>query len=236
MGLNYIIIEQDGDAVSDLKQLIKQNTSWRGKAIFSDGWEALDYLKNEPVDLIFLDLGLPGSEGMKIAAMIPQVTKIIFTSHDDEQAIESYNYSGIDYLLKPFKMKRFLTMVQKVESFFAGINANNTCRNKPEQNFVFMKSGKTFIKVYLDEILYFEAKSEYVLVVTNNQKFLVYKRLKEIQNLLLHPFIRVHNSFIINSNWLIKIQDNHIYVADKHIPISVKFRKEILDFVQQRTF
>lgn len=236
MGLKYIIIEKDSHTVSDLKQLIRQNTSWNGKAVFSDAWEALDYLKNEPVDLVFLDLNLPGSEAMKIAAMIPQITKIIFTSCDNEQAGESYNYPGIDYLLKPFRLKRFLTTVQKVEGFFSGFNAGNTYRGKPEQNFVFMKSGKTLIKVYLDEIQYFEAKSEYVLVVTNNQKFLVYRRLKEIQSLLLHPFIRVHNSFIINSNWLIKIQDNHIHVADKLIPISIKFRKEILDFVQKRTF
>ncbi len=236
MILNCIIIDDEPDAVALLELLIKQSTQWHLKAKCYNALEALEFLKTTPADFIFLDINMPQLSGMELASLLPAQTKIVFTTAYAEYAAESYTYQTIDYLLKPITLKRFLASVQKIESWFSKNKPDREIHSVAGDDFFFVKSGKTLKKTVLKDILYFEGEKDYVRLVSLNEQFLIYRRLKDIEEQLSLPFIRVHNSYIINYRQLSKIEDNHIYISDKRIPVSEKFRDTFMDVVDKNKF
>lgn len=237
MNLSCIIIDDEPNAVNLLEILIRQTTQWELMAKCYDAVEAMAFLKKNRVDFIFLDINMPQLTGMELAALLPKETKIVFTTAYSEYAAESYTFQTIDYLLKPITLKRFLTSTQKIDSHFGHREpAENTAAVQPEKEYFFVKSGKTLSRIRLDDILYFEGEKEYVRLVTNAGQLLIYRRLKDIEEQLPLPFIRVHNSYIVNTKQLEKIQDNHIYIAGKQIPVSEKFKTDFMALIQQRIF
>ena len=237
MNLSCIIIDDEPNAVNLLEILIHQTTDWQLMAKCYDALEAMAFLKKNKVDFIFLDINMPQLTGMELAAILPTETKIVFTTAYSEYAAESYSFQTIDYLLKPITLKRFLTSTQKIETHFGKITTTvEQPAPTPEKEYFFVKSGKTLSRIRLEEILYFEGEKEYARLVTSTGQLLIYRRLKDIQEQLPLPFMRVHNSYIVNTRQMEKIQDNHIYIAGKQIPVSEKFRPELMAVIQQRIF
>lgn len=105
-----------------------------------------------------------------------------------------------------------------------------------EADYFFIKSGKTISKIRLEDILYFEGEREYVRVVTGQEQILIYRRLKDIEEQMSPPFVRVHNSYIVNTRQLVKMEDNHIYIADKRIPVGEKFKEGFMEVINKRKF
>jgi len=236
MNLSCIIIDDEPDAVNLLELLIKQSTKWQLKAKCYDALEALAFLKTNQVDFIFLDINMPQLTGMELAALLPPRTRIVFTTAYSEYAAESYTFHTIDYLLKPITLKRFLSSVQKIEPYFLEHEPGQALNTEEDQKFFFVKSGKIFRKIVLKEILYFEGEKDYVRLVTGEEQLLIYRRLKDIDEQLKPPFIRVHNSYIVNYEQLSKLEDNHIYISDKRIPVSEKFRDGFMEIINKRKF
>lgn len=236
MNLSCIIIDDEPDAVDLVELLIKQSTAWVLRAKCYDALEALAFLKKHRVDFIFLDINMPQLSGMELAAILPSQTKIVFTTAYSEYAVESYSFQTIDYLLKPITLKRFLASVQKIEQYFLKDETEQAPNTEQAQGFFFVKSGKAFRKIILKDIQYFEGEKDYVRLVTTSEQLLVYRRLKDIEEQLKLPFIRVHNSYIVNYEQLSKIEDNHIYIADKRIPVSEKFRDVFMETINKNKF
>jgi two-component system LytT family response regulator len=235
MNLSCVIIDDEPNAVNLLEILVLQNTKWQVLGKCYDAIEAMAFLKEHTPDFIFLDINMPQLTGMELAGLLSHETRIVFTTAYSEHAAESYTFQTIDYLLKPITLKRFLSAMQKIEHYFS---RRNTADKIPStgQEYFFVKSGKELRKILLEEIQYFEGEKEYVRVVTTNSQMLIYRRLKDIDEQLSAPFVRVHNSYIVNTKQLNKIQDNHIYIADKKIPISEKFKDNLTALIQQRIF
>lgn len=228
MRLRCMIVDDEPGAVNLLEVLIQQATSWQLLSKCYNALEAIAFLKNNEVDLIFMDINMPLINGIELAALLPKKTGIVFTTAYSEYAAESYTYNTLDYLLKPIVLNRFLASVQKVENYF---------KNEPAvDEYFFIKSGSELRKILLHEILYFESHKEYVGVVTNSFEILTYRRLKDIEAQLPSSFVRVHQSYIVNLSQLLKIQDNHIHIAEKRIPIGDKFRDSLMELVRKRTF
>lgn len=236
MNLSCIIIDDEPNAVNLLEILIHQTTQWQLLAKCYDALEAMAFLKKNKVDFIFLDINMPQLSGMELAALLPTETKIVFTTAYSEYAAESYTFQTIDYLLKPITLKRFLTSTQKIESHFGSRETIDAPVAAHEKEYFFVKSGKTLSKIRLEDILYFEGEKEYVRLVTATGQLLIYRRLKDIEEQLPLPFIRVHNSYIVNTRQLEKFQDNHIYIGGKQIPVSEKFKNDFMNIVKQRIF
>ncbi|HSZ32134.1 MAG TPA: LytTR family DNA-binding domain-containing protein [Puia sp.] len=236
MNLNCIIIDDEPNAVNLLEILIHQTTQWQLLAKCYDALEAIAFLKKNKVDFIFLDINMPKLSGMELAVLLPKETKIVFTTAYSEHAAESYTFQTIDYLLKPITLNRFLSSTQKIEAHFNNRQTSNTPTSTPEKEWFFVKSGKTLNKIRMEDILYFEGEKEYVRLVTITERILIYRRLKDIQEQLPLPFMRVHNSYIVNTRQISKIQDNHIYIAGKQIPLSEKFKTDFMTLIQQRLF
>jgi DNA-binding LytR/AlgR family response regulator len=235
MNLSCIIIDDEPNAVNLLEILVQQSTQWQLKAKCYNALEALAFLKTNKVDFIFLDINMPQLTGMELAGLLPPQTKIVFTTAYSEYAAESYTYQTIDYLLKPITLKRFLAAMQKIEGYFG--KSEPVMQQTPvNEGYFFIKSGKVLRRILLDEILYFEGEKEYVRLVTSQEQLLIYRRLKDIEEQLSAPFVRVHNSYIVNTKQLVKIQDNHIYIADKHIPVSEKFKDSFMKLINRRIF
>ena len=249
MNLSCLIVDDEPNAVDLLEMFIRQNTTWDLRAKCYDAREALAFLKTNTVDLIFLDINMPHLTGMEMAALLPASTSIVFTTAYSEYAAESYSFQTIDYLLKPITLKRFYTALQKIEAFYArpgslsGTSApiasaipTDLMPAQSEEDYFFIKSGRMLYKVLLKDILYFEGEKEYARVVTKDQKLLIYRRLKDIEEQLSSSFARVHNSYIVNLARLDAIKDNHVFIGAKQIPISEKFREVFMNRIKQRFF
>jgi DNA-binding LytR/AlgR family response regulator len=236
MNLKCIIIDDEPNAVNLLEVLIGQTTPWQLLGKCYNALEAIDFLKKHTVDFIFLDINMPHLTGMELAGLLPTETKIVFTTAYAEYAADSYAFQTIDYLLKPITLKRFLAATQKIEASFGKQTITEKVESKIDDDYFFVKSGKTLRKILLDEVLYFEGEKEYVRLVTGTEELLIYRRLKEIEEQLSLPFVRVHNSYIVNTKLLSKIQDNHIYIGSKQIPVSDKFREVFMKVIKQRIF
>jgi len=244
--LSCIIVDDEPNAVSLLEMFIRQNTGWDLRAKCYDAREALAFLKNDNVDLIFLDINMPQLTGMEMAALLPPSTHIVFTTAYSEYAAESYSFPTIDYLLKPITLKRFYAAMQKIDAFFARTGtppreaAPPSAEAAPalikEDEYFFIKSGRTLQKVLLKDILYIEGEKEYARIVTPEQRLLVYRRLKDIEDQLSLSFARIHNSYIVNLSRLDAIKDNHVFIGTIQIPISEKFREAFMNRIKQRVF
>ncbi|MES1160214.1 MAG: LytTR family DNA-binding domain-containing protein, partial [Bacteroidota bacterium] len=203
--------------------------------------EALNFLKTNTADFIFLDINMPQLTGMEMASLLPPETKIVFTTAYSEYAADSYHFQTIDYLLKPITLKRFYAALQKIEAHFnkgeilsagdrpAGLAA-------PPEEYFFIKSGRVLQKILLKDILYFEGEKEYARLVSAGDKLLIYRRLKDIEEQLSPGFVRVHNSYIVNVARVDSIRDNHIFIGNKQIPISEKFREPFMNSIRQKIF
>ncbi|HEY4285824.1 MAG TPA: LytTR family DNA-binding domain-containing protein [Puia sp.] len=236
MNLSCLIVDDEPNAVDLLEMFIRQNTTWNLLAKCYDAREALAFLKTNTVDLIFLDINMPHLTGMEMAALLPPSTSIVFTTAYSEYAAESYSFQTIDYLLKPITLKRFYAALQKIEAFFTPSRPAGPPPNHPEEDYFFIKSGRMLYKVLLKDILYFEGEKEYARVVTKDQKLLIYRRLKDIEEQLSSSFARVHNSYIVNLARLDAIKDNHVFIGTKQIPVSEKFREIFMNRIKQRVF
>ncbi|MBS1664931.1 MAG: response regulator transcription factor [Bacteroidetes bacterium] len=232
MNLRCMIVDDEPNAVNLLEVLIGQTTGWQLLAKCLNALDAISFLKNNSVDLIFLDIEMPLLSGMELAGLLSPDTAIVFATAYKEHAAESYSFNTIDYLLKPITLKRFIASTKKIENHFQ----NLLPAEKKEEEYFFVKTGSELHKIQLAEILYFESQKEYVKIVTQKREILTYRRLKDIEAQLNPPFTRVHNSFIVNIKQLSKIHASSIYIGQKQIPIGDKFRDELMAIIQKRTF
>ena len=236
MNVRCIIVDDEPNAVNLLEVLIGQTTGWQLLAKCLNALDAISFLKNNDVDLVFLDIEMPLLSGMELAGLLSAETAIVFTTAYREHAAESYSFNTIDYLLKPITLKRFIASTKKIENYFQNLLPAERRDMEDEDGYFFVKTGSELRKILLGEILYFEGQKEYVKIVTSKFEVLTYRRLKDIEAQLKPPFTRVHNSFIVNIRQLTKIQASYIYIGEKQIPISDKFRDELMAIIQRKTF
>jgi DNA-binding LytR/AlgR family response regulator len=229
-------VDDEPNAVNLLEVLIGQTTGWQLLAKCLNALDAIAFLKNNPVDLIFLDIEMPLLSGMELAGLLPANTAIVFTTAYKEHAAESYSFNTIDYLLKPITLKRFIASTKKIEHYFQTQLPAARKYTEDEEGYFFAKTGSELRKILLADIRYFESQKEYVKIVTSQFEVLTYRRLKDIEVQLKPPFIRVHNSFIVNLRQLSKIQASIIYIGEKQVPIGDKFRDELMAIIQKMTF
>jgi len=236
MNLRCMIVDDEPNAVNLLEVLVGQSTSWQLLTKCYNALDAISFLKDNAVDLIFLDINMPLLSGMELAGLLSEETAIVFTTAHFEHAVESYSFNTIDYLLKPITLRRFLAATKKVETYFQARMPFTDKEEKAGNEYFFVKSGTELRKILLYEILFFESRKEYVRVVTPTFEVLTYRRLKDIEAQLSLPFARVHHSYIVNIRQMNKIQDNHIHIGDVQIPIGEKFRDGLMEMIRKKTF
>jgi two-component system, LytTR family, response regulator len=232
MKITCLIVEDEPNAMKILENYIAQLPSLVLAGSCKDGEEALKFIADNAVDLIFLDINLPDISGLELSAQLG-VQNIVITTAYSDYAVESYSFSAIDYLLKPISFNRFCQTIVKAKAVLErqlGTQLNKASGIDP----VFVKDGKKLISIACASILFIESANEYASIVTATGKHLLYKRMKDLENTLPQNFIRVHHSFIVNINAISKIEDNQIFVGARKIPISNKYRQSFKTAIEKR--
>ncbi len=179
--------------------------------------DAIQVLKDNTIDIIFLDIQMPDLKGTDFAKMIDSKTKVIFTTAYSEYALEGFDLNALDYLLKPITFERFLQAVNKLN-----IEASS------QENTITVKSGYDLHKLKYDEITHIESDSEYVIFHTAAKKIMSYQTLKSLEKSLdRSTFIRVHRSFIINKKMVTGLKGRDLLISDIKIPVSDSYYEAV---------
>ena len=231
--MNCIIIDDEKTSRIILKTLCDQ-TNLNVINEFSNAIEAIKYLNNHDVDVVFLDYHMPSFNGLDFIKTLKNPINIILTTSDPKFAIEAFEYDFIiDYLLKPIEISRFKKSIYKVTNKLVSPTA---VTKQPEINKVFyINLDRRLIKIEIDSIYVIEANGDYIIIKTEVENYVVHSTLRKINNKLPdNMFIQVHRSFIININQIIDIQDNTVLVHKEIVPISRSKRSILikrLDFL-----
>jgi two-component system LytT family response regulator len=206
----------------------------------SGALEAMEVLRNNPVDLLFLDVQMPELTGISFLKSLQKKPLVILTTAYSEYALEGYELDITDYLLKPITFERFLKAVDKVSQRMSGapITSGAPNQEKPTEvapNFIFVKDGTKLVKIRWDDILYVEGLKDYVTIHTRTQKVISLQRLKVLEEQLpAEKFIRVHNSFIVALEAIDSVHKDKIQIGQALIPIGDTYKKSFRDFIEGR--
>ncbi len=203
----------------------------------SGALEAMEILRNNQVDLLFLDVQMPELTGISFLKSLQKKPLVILTTAYSEYALEGYELDITDYLLKPITFERFLKAVDKVNQRMSGIAPTSTS-DKPAEtspSFIFVKDGTKLVKIRWDDILYVEGLKDYVTIHTRTQKVISLQRLKVLEDQLpADKFIRVHNSFIVALDAIDSVHKDKIQIGQAHIPIGDTYKKSFREFIEGR--
>nr|NQU89823.1 response regulator transcription factor [Bacteroidota bacterium] len=192
-----------------------------------NGFEAMSYLQQNTVDLVFLDINMPDFTGIDFLESLNYKPHVIITTAYSEYAVKSYEYSVTDYLLKPFSFERFLKGINKIlirpdEVVPARIS------EVPGKEFIFLKADKVNHKVFFDDINYLEACGNFIKVFFKDQMIMATGSMKHMEDQLPgETFVRVHRSFIISSKKIEQITGNTITINQVEIPVGINYRAHL---------
>jgi DNA-binding LytR/AlgR family response regulator len=230
--MNCIIIDDEATARAIIDQLSSNVKGLNVVDEFPSAIEAIKYLNQNEVDLIFLDIHMPGFNGFDFIQTLKNPPKIILTTSDSNFAIHAFEYDCIvDYLVKPITLERFQKAIQKAKSAtITSPSASNL--NKLETssgNDLYVNIDRRLIKIDIPSIYLVEAKGDYINVKTETQNYTVHSTLKKIEDKLPDDlFLKVHRSFIINIKKIVDIEDNSVLIKKDVIPVSRSNRPELM--------
>ena len=224
--MKCIIIEDQPPAQRILKKYIEDQGSLELLGVFGNAIEAISFLKDNHVDLMFLDIHLPKLSGIDFLKSLPDPPSVILTTAFADFALESYDLNVVDYLLKPFSFARFIKAVLKVE----GKSVKTKIDSDNKTDHVFIKSGYDHIKVNLNDISLIKADNDYTEIVLGDKKYLSSESLKYWQDRAgRERMIRVHKSYLVNREKVKKVSSTVLALESGHeVPIGRTYKDEVL--------
>jgi DNA-binding LytR/AlgR family response regulator len=232
MKLSCIIVEDIQIAADFLRKFCEKSDLVEVKGHFLNVPDALEYLDHEKVDLLFLDIEMPGASGFDLLDSLTYSPMIILTTSKTEYAFNAFQYHVDDYLKKPFTFKRFQESIQKLQQKVAAAQTTTVSTTaqppSPDTDFLFIKAEDKLIKLKKDDILFLESMRDYVKFVTPAKSYITYSTLKNMEEKLIGPnFLKVHRSYIVNITKIDDIRGNTIYLLGNQIPIGKGHRDEV---------
>lgn len=220
--INCIIIEDEFPAATILQMHIARFHFLKLIGTFGSSTKALEVLNSGKVDLVFLDINLPGMPGNKVAETIKDSTGIIFTTAYTEYAVQGFELNAVDYLLKPISFERFSKSINRFLTLYQSnspiiIPTGDKVVARP---FIFVKCDRKMVKIFLGDILFLEAQRNCLLIHTKSEVYRSYQAISEMEEKLPDTlFSRVHRSFIISLDKVEAFNSSYVVIQDKHIPI-----------------
>jgi DNA-binding LytR/AlgR family response regulator len=227
--MNCIIVDDEPLARAEMRSLICETSDIDILGEFSNAPSALDFLKDNDVDLIFLDIEMPMVTGLEFAEMLPKRSLIIFTTAYSQYALKSYELEAVDYLLKPIDPQRLEKAINKAV-LYTELLSNDTIKNTVESNtadFLFIKADRRFYKISFSDIKFIEGLKDYVVIHTKQQKLITAMNLKTIhQKISGENFIRVSKSYVVNADYIDSFDNHNIYIEEAEIPIGEVYKTD----------
>lgn len=225
MNLDCIIVEDLQVAADYLARCCEKSGQLTVKGHFVNVPEALEYLNKNAIDVLFLDVEMPGATGFELLDQLAYHPKVILTTSKPEYAYNAFEYNVTDFLKKPFTYQRFQEALHKLQQ---ATEQTATTSQQPTDH-IFIKSDGKLVRLNNDEILYIESMGDYVKFVTSDKKYITHNTIKHLEEKVNKGFfMKVHRSYIINITKIDDIRENDLYIKGNEIPISKAHKSEIL--------
>ena len=237
MILKCAIVDDEPLALELLKSYVKKTPVLELNGAYSSAIEAMKMLPDNPVDLLFLDIQMPELNGLEFSHMVPEDTRIVFTTAFGQYALDGYKVNALDYLLKPISYTDFLQSVNKaVQWFDRKRGTDNEPTDKPD--FIYVKSDYKLIQISLKDILYIEGLKDYVKIHLEGESrpILSLTSLKALEEKLpTDRFIRVHRSYIVHKQKIKVIDKARIVFGKEYIPVSESYKQELQNYINDHS-
>lgn len=238
MKINCIAIDDEPLALEKMSKFINKVPYLELLGTFDNALEALQFLKQVKIDLLFLDIQMDELTGIQLLESLDEKPHVILTTAYDQYALKGYELSVSDYLLKPISFQRFLKAVERVHQ---KISAQKKVASIPQkekkqvQEYILVRSEYRLQKIWLDDILYIEGMKDYSRIFTTKIKLMTLQNLKKIEESLeTPPFLRVHKSYIISLNKIESIGKNDLVIAGTTIPVGGLYKSTFHQYVEQQ--
>ncbi|MEP5341379.1 MAG: LytTR family DNA-binding domain-containing protein [Algibacter sp.] len=233
-----VIVDDEPMALNLVESYVDKTPFLELKKKCSSAIEAMEFIKEQPVDLLFLDIQMPDLTGIEFSKMLPKETRVIFTTAFDQYALEGFKVEALDYLLKPFDYAEFLAAANKARTWFELVKGKGENIVSEEKEFLFVKSEYKQLRIKLADVLYFEGLKDYIKIwlKDNPKPILTLMSLKSLEaELPDNQFMRVHRSFIVTLKNIDMIERSQIIINKQRITVSEQYKPKFLEFINNNS-
>lgn len=237
MNLNCLIVDDEPLAVELLEAYVKRTPFLELKGAFTNAFDALALLEKETLDLLFLDIQMPELNGLELSRLEGTQVKVIFTTAFEQYAVEGFKVDALDYLLKPISYPEFLRAAHKALRWKEMAEAASSLEVREIADALFVRSGNKFVKVQLSHILYIEGMQDYVKIYLddNSQPVVTLNTMKDFEESLSFPFLRIHRSYIINFDKVTMVERNRVFLGGTYVSVSDTYKEQFLEQINRKT-
>ncbi|TPD69928.1 LytR/AlgR family response regulator transcription factor [Flavobacterium microcysteis] len=231
MKFKCIIVDDEPPATRILEKYVEQVSFLERVATFNDSLKALEFLNTHTVDLILLDIQMPQLTGLQLSKIISKDIKIIFTTAYPDFALEGFELSALDYLVKPIAFERFYQAVSKLQS-----SPKQEIQSSNSVDFIFIKTdGKNkFAKLFLKDILYIESLQNYICIHTLEQQFITHSSLRNVlESLPQDDFVQTHKSYVVALKQIESTDNFSVFINNKELPIGATYKDDFFKRIDQ---
>ena len=226
--IRCVAIDDEPGALEVIKRHASRSSALSLEQIFTDPFKAIEYVNEQAIELVFLDINMPDINGLQLVTYFKHKPLIVFTTAHSAYAIESYQVEAIDYLLKPFDYARFLKAITRAQERLK----SPAPRSSPP--FIFVNTGNQKQRIMLDDLLYIESEGNYVSYVTQTAKYLVRASIRDtLKALPAEQFTQIHRSFIVALQAIDRIEDNRVFISNRKLPIGATYRERFYQLIDQ---
>jgi len=235
--LHCIIVDDEPLALDLIEGYVKKTPFLELMGRFNSPYQALQLLNTTSIDVVFIDIQMPGLNGIEFSKVIQNGPKIIFTTAYSQYALEGFKVDALDYLVKPFNYQEFLKAANKALTWFGLVEKQSDDKQETTETSIFVKSDYKLQKVDFDKILYIEGLKDYVKIYLTDQPkpILSLMTLKSLEEKLpATQFMRVHRSYIVSLNKITTIERSRIVFGSTYIPIAEGYKNKFQEFLDKR--
>lgn len=231
--IRCLLVDDEPLALEVLKKFVSSTPGLVLSGAYTKPLEAFLHLQHEPVDLLFIDIQMPGLTGLELIRALKNPPQVIFTTAYREYAVEGFELNVLDYLVKPIARDRFLKTIDRYNALTTG---NATQKDEQaEPSFIFVKVDKAMMKIYLNDILYVESLKNYVRIKTTGKEAITYHTLSYMEEKLpARLFQRIHKSFLVNLDKIDHYNSETIGLAGKELPIGKTYQDVVMQRLAER--
>ena len=244
--ISCVIVDDEPMALNLVESYVEKTPFLELKNKCSSAIEAMEFLRSNPVDLLFLDIQMPDLTGIEFSKMLPKETRVVFTTAFDQYALEGFKVEALDYLLKPFDYAEFLAAANRAHTWFELVKGKpqpqvqvaSVVAPAEEKEFLFVKSEYKQLRIKLDEVLYFEGLKDYIKIwlKENPKPILTLMSLKSLEEELPETkFMRVHRSFIVALKNIEVVERSQIIINNQRITVSEQYKSRFLGYINSNS-
>ena len=229
--MRCLIVDDEPIARRGMVKLVGSRSELSVAGVAADASEALAFLGENSVDLVFLDIEMPGLNGMELARRLPERCQVVFTTAYSDYACESYDVDATDYLMKPIDPDRFNHAVDKALTFagmMAAAVAPESVAPTASEEVLTVKSDRRYVRLRVDEITFVEGLKDYLIIHTADRRVVTRMTVKSLEEALPSQFLRVGKSYIVNRDKIDSFDNNDLYIGSSVVPVGVSYKQEVL--------